>query len=198
MTTYSTFPTLSGQSYPFVRKPIWSTISLNSVSGKRVRYPNRNIPQYQYTLNFELLRSSSSYLEFQQLIGFYNLMQGSYGVFQFNDPNDYTATSDVIGTGDGSTKTFQLYRTFGGFTEPVKAPLTYAVYSNGTLVSSSLYSVSSTGAITFTTAPVSGAVLTWTGTFNWLCRFDDDSLEFSNFAYQLWELQKLSFTTEIL
>ncbi len=51
------------------------------------------------------------------------------------------------------------------------------------------------GIITIAPAPSPGAPLTWTGSYTWLCRFDDDTLEFSNFMYLFWELKKCSFTT---
>ena len=50
-------------------------------------------------------------------------------------------------------------------------------------------------AVTISPAPAAGAALSWTGTYFWLCRFDEDSLEFSNFMYLFWELKKCSFTT---
>ena len=55
-----------------------------------------------------------------------------------------------------------------------------------------------TGLVVFNSPPAYGAALTWTGTFNWLCRFDDDSVEFNKFADQYWELQKLTFTSVVL
>ena len=194
--TIPTFPTLIGQAFPFIRKPLWQTLTLSSVSGRRARYPLRNIPQYQFSLVYDLLRSGPFYSELQSLMGFYNLMRGSYGVFQFNYADDNTATNNLFGVGDGSSTTFQLMRSYGGVTEPVFAPVTTAVYVNGTQAAN--YSLSPTGMVTFTTPPSGGAQLTWTGTFNWLCRFDDDSVEFSKFADQFWEVQKITFTTEIL
>ncbi|HUK60241.1 MAG TPA: DUF2460 domain-containing protein [Stellaceae bacterium] len=51
------------------------------------------------------------------------------------------------------------------------------------------------GIVTIAPAPQAGAALTWTGAYTWLCRFDGDTLEFSNFMYLFWELKKCSFTT---
>jgi len=30
---------------------------------------------------------------------------------------------------------------------------------------------------------------------HWICRFDDDNVDFSKMWFQFWELKKLSFTT---
>jgi hypothetical protein len=40
------------------------------------------------------------------------------------------------------------------------------------------YTVSNKGVITFTSPPAVGTSLTWTGTFLWFCRFDQDEYEF--------------------
>lgn len=55
------------------------------------------------------------------------------------------------------------------------------------------FTVSSTGLITFTTAPVSGETLIWSGEYYYRCRFIDDAQDFSKFMHQLWEHKKCSF-----
>jgi hypothetical protein len=57
------------------------------------------------------------------------------------------------------------------------------------------YLICAGGVVTIEPAPAPGAALTWTGRYAWLCRFDDDSLEFSNFMYLFWEAKTCSFTT---
>jgi hypothetical protein len=57
------------------------------------------------------------------------------------------------------------------------------------------YSVGSTAAITFATAPTSPAVLTWSGQFYYRCRFLQDSTEFEQFLKQLWSNKKVEFVT---
>lgn len=51
------------------------------------------------------------------------------------------------------------------------------------------------GSLAFTSAPANGAAITWSGTFGWNCQFDDDTCDLENFMYQLYDLQKLTFTT---
>jgi uncharacterized phage protein (TIGR02218 family) len=71
-----------------------------------------------------------------------------------------TVTGVPFGTGDGSTKTFQLLDTAG---EPVTSGFTVShIKVDGGIASGA--SVSGTGLVTFTTAPVSGGALTWDGT----------------------------------
>lgn len=60
------------------------------------------------------------------------------------------------------------------------------------------YAMSATGIATFSTAPATGNLLTWTGTFAWLCQFDQDSADWGNFMYQFWDLKQLTFNTVIV
>jgi hypothetical protein len=57
------------------------------------------------------------------------------------------------------------------------------------------YTVGAGGQVNIALAPTDGAPLAWSGPYAWLCRFDEDTLEFSNFMYLFWELKKCSFTT---
>ena len=70
------------------------------------------------------------------------------------------------------------------------------IYVAGTLQTSG-YTVSSSGLVTFTTAPTSGQALTWTGSYWWPCNFDDDTLALSKFMGGLWEAKSVKFTTRI-
>jgi hypothetical protein len=57
------------------------------------------------------------------------------------------------------------------------------------------YSVGTTGSIVFTTAPAAGTALLWSGSFNWLCRFDADEMKFSLDYAGIWSLKSCIFTT---
>jgi hypothetical protein len=69
---------------------------------------------------------------------------------------------------------------------------TMQVFVGGLLAN---YAVGTGGIVTIAPAPASGAPLVWSGPYAWLCRFDEDTLEFSNFMYLYWELKKCDFTT---
>ena len=60
------------------------------------------------------------------------------------------------------------------------------------------YGLLSNGVIVMASAPASGAAIQWTGTYNWLCRFDDDSIDFEAIADGFWSLGSLKFSTEKL
>lgn len=190
--------------YPVKRSPLWKTMHQEAVSGMDNPIPLWSFNRWQYELGIELLVSTSVAfqnalaIEWQALNAFYNQLNGSFGVFQFTDPDDGSVTNQVFGTGDGTTTAFPLIRTMtgaGGFqwSEPVFAPTITNVKING--APTVLYTLGTQGLVTFNSPPAAASSLTWTGTFNWLCRFDDDTMEFSKFMNGLWEVKSLKFTT---
>lgn len=205
--TVAIFPALIGLAFPVKRSPIWLTDPQQAVSGKRTRLARWTYPQYKYEVSHKVLRSGVAQTEWQSLLAFYNLMNGSNGLFQYADPDDGVLGSDQrIGTGDGVSTTFQMVRAMSGalasFVEPVFAPTGSPVIKVGGVVVSN-YTIGSDangvpGNVIFNAAVDNGATIVWAkgGTFNWWCRFDDDTAEFDKFMSGFWQQQKLSFTTE--
>lgn len=202
---FPTFTALPGIAIPIIRSPIWNTISQTSIAG--VDAPNEpwTYPRYRYKLSYQFLRQAAAYGELQTLMGFFNTVGGKYGVFMYDDPQDDTTIADQsFGTGDLVTTTFQLVRTRGTFVEPV-----FAVNAITNLKVNGVpktgggvdYSVSNKGVITFNAAPAAAATLTWTGTYLWFCRFDNDQLDFTQFTAAadrqgpLWSATDVTFTT---
>jgi hypothetical protein len=189
------FPSLPGLEYPVKRSPLASSLRQKAISGREAFQPLWSTPLYRYEVSFALLRQAQLVAEWQQLQAFWNgVMFTPGGVFQYDDPNDDAADAQPFGLGDGTTTSFQLTRALGGFAEPVLNPTAggLQVFVNGSLAS---FVLGAGGIVTLTPAPGVGALLTWTGGYTWLCRFDDDSLEFSNFMHLFWELKKCGFTT---
>lgn len=199
--TLRLFPDLPGLTYPVKKTPTWSTEVQTTVSGKHTALGRWSYPTYAIELGYEFLRTATAWREYQDLLAFYNLCGGRASMFRFNDPDDNAVTAQGFGAGDGVTTAFQLVRSFSGLSfswaDPVFYPVTAAIYVSGVLKTLGAdYTISTTGLVTFTTPPAAGAALTWTGTFNWLCRFDEDSSTFEKFTVNLWNLQTLKFTTE--
>jgi hypothetical protein len=166
---------------------------------------------YEFLMNNGLTYSDDvAYLQ-----GFYEACRGSFGWFTF-DPSEFNldVMSVVQGTtalrngffavGDGSTKTFPLWRStavFGSGTVTLceliqKVTLLGGIYRDGALVSSSEYTQTNFPAqVTFTSAPTSGVVLSWAGNYSYLCHFAEDTLDLDEFMYQLWELKSLKLET---
>lgn len=101
-----------------------------------------------------------------------------------------SATDQAIGTGDGATKTFQLAKTYvsgpSSWTRTIKKPVdgSVLVAVAGVLQSSGVSVDSTTGIVTFVTAPAAAAAITAGFEFDTPVRFDTDSLSInlSNFA----------------
>lgn len=112
---------------------------------------------------------------------------------RFRIPSDFKSTHEVIGTGDGTTTVFKLVKAYmrpGSIRENVRriikpvtpglldwdgattrtmsdgTPLYIHIYVNGVLQTSGVTVDSTTGVVTFTTAPATGLVIDWSGEFD--------------------------------
>lgn len=193
------FPTLPGVKWGVLRQPVFNTTVKPSVSGREYRAANMTYPRYLYRLSYEFLRDKRSGVdELRTLVGFFSQRRGRFDSFLYTDPDDNAVTDESFGTGNGSTTAFQLFRSFGGFIEPIfdvngaatikKAGVTQTLTTH--------YTISATGVVTFVTAPANGAALTWSGSYYWRVRFERDEAEFEKFLKDLWELKKVEFRTD--
>jgi uncharacterized protein (TIGR02217 family) len=197
------FPALAGLAWSVTKAPTFQTRIQRAVSGRELRALDYPSPLWQFTLVFAFLRDNpeAGFDELRTLMGFYLSCQGAFGTFLFQDPSDFQITDEYLGTGDSSTSIFQLQRTMGtalpggGFAEPIVAPNSVnAIYFNGITQNASTYSVDpNTGLVTFATPPATGLVITADFSYWFRCRFVDDSYDFENFMYRLWQLKKLTF-----
>lgn len=197
------FPALPGLAWSVTKAPTFQTRIQRAVSGRELRTLDYPYPLWQFTLVFAFLRDNpaAGLDELRTLMGFYLAYQGAYGTFLFQDPSDYQVIGQYVGTGDSSLTAFQLQRTMGtalpggGFAEPIVAPnLITAVYFDGITQNPSGYSIDpGAGLLTFTTPPSMGLVITADFSYWFRCRFVDDSYDFENFMYRLWQLKKLTF-----
>ena len=186
-------PVTSGLKMERSKSPEWKTITHVATSGKESRTAMMSYPRWSFSIQYEFLQQDTLKTELTAFIGFYNQLQGGYDTFLYDDPYDNTVTNQAFGTGDGTSKSFQLVRNMGGFIEPLKdlnsAPI---IQKDG--VTTTAYTIAN-GIVTFTTAPELNSVLTWSGTFYFRCRFKEDSLSFDQFMFQFWELKKIEFVS---
>lgn len=193
----ATFPTLPGQGWSIKKTPTFSTRVAKHVSGREVRSSLYAHALYQFELNFEALdalgsRASLGANSEQALRAFYLACQGQANSFLYVDPNEYSVTDCSIGSGDGSSTQFTLYRPVGAsFYEPASyvTALTNAKVS-GSVVTASLLAPN---VVQFAAPPANGAPLSWTGTYGWQCRFSDDAVQFENFIRGIWKVDSLKF-----
>lgn len=192
-------PKLPGRTYPKARGNQWYTLRQEAVGGETTRYPFWSWPKRKYELPHSFLRTLS-YAELQALEDFFDQLNGGALPFYFDDVDDDTAVLQELSpnVGDGVTTQFQLGRqqiTPGGFWCPIQSPVpaSVVVQQNGTPVGG--YTLGNAGLATFGVAPASGEVMTWSGSYYWLCSLDEDITQYQKDMYWLWSLKKLAFTT---
>jgi uncharacterized protein (TIGR02217 family) len=196
-TSADVFPALPGQG--FVEKaPTFSTLTRTASSGRESRTARWAAPRWAFKVSYEAIRNRVGLPELTRIWGFFCTALGSYGAWFFHDAFDDTVTTTgVLGTGDGSSTDFQASRTLAAgtafqFQDPVYCFwLQPTVYVNG--VATTAFTVQPWGVIRFTTAPANGAVLTWSGQFLFVCRFDQDDLNVKQMTHDLFSQDGIKF-----
>ena len=193
-----------GFQYASSAGPGFQTIVQQSGSGHETRIQR----QSQALHRLSLLKQLQTPAEAKALKSFALERRGSLHSFKVRDFSDYTSNADgetaasnvdqIIGTGDGTTTTFQLVKRYGylgtneytrTITLPESGTVTVAVDAVPTAVT-----LASDGRIVFAAAPSNGAVVTAGFRFYVPVRF---SLEFEKWArlqadaFQVWSLASL-------
>lgn len=199
------FPDLRGLAWDYTLSPTFSTGIQQATSGREVRAAFWSAPLWKISLTYEFLRDdaqhvdANGYSELQQLVGFFLARQGAFDSFLIDlaqltrKPLDSTISGQPIGTGDGSTTSFQLARNLGGYLEPVQNPAgqSATVYVAGARKTQGVDYTIANGIVSFASPPASGAAVTADFQWLWRVRFTQDELEFGNFMYLLWECKKV-------
>jgi len=209
----STFPgatVLPGLAYSSKWTPLFFNLdTAKASSGAEIDLGIAQYPLHQFEISFDFLhdwsyRSATESLEYKTLFGFVLQQGGSIGRFLYQNPDDYSVTQQPIGTGDGTTTTWQLMRTYGangfGLAEPVgvvdlASPFNAYLAGNSTPMAPAGYSVNTTNpclqTITFTSAPAAGAAIAVDMSYAYYCKFDANNFPFEKFLDRLWNLNKL-------
>ena len=140
------------------------------------------------------------------VVAFFEARSGRLYGFRWKDWGDYksclpsgtpSATDQVIGTGDGTTTAFQLVKAYSSgaqtwartITKPVAGTVTIAL--DGVTQASGWSVDTTTGLVTFTTAPATGTAITAGFEFDVPVRFDTDRLDVTH------DLERLGSITSI-
>ena len=202
MTTPPSFPTLSGQSWSIHKKPIFSTVVAQHVSGREVRDALYQNPIWEFELAFDALDSGATQTapnsglaaqSLQALMGLFLACQGQYATFLYTDPTDSSAVdTTTFATGDGTTTSFTLSRYMGAFLEPVGWVTTLSAVTVAGAAAGG-YWLNLPNTLVFANAPPSGAAIGATFSYAFQCRFSDDSADFEQFMSNLWKVDSLKF-----
>jgi uncharacterized protein (TIGR02217 family) len=201
------------------KSPVYNTVIQKVATGRGSASVSLSpFPTWAFEFDLDSIQGNEALATstVSKFLGAYMACGGRNGLFLFTDPQDNqvsytnsamlnTASSTMATTGDGTTTTFQLCRTIGGVAQALdeiqNVNGTITVKVNGT--STTAFSLSSTGVITFTTAPAAGASLQWSGGFYFLCRFAEDTLDSTrtftaNTGLDLWDISSIKFQSELI
>ncbi len=182
-----------------------ASLSFGSIGGPERRteivglsngFEERNTPWANSRRRFDAGVGVRSLDDLETLVAFFEARQGQLIGFRWKDWTDYkssvpsaniTATDQVIGTGDGETRVFQLSKSYrsGEFTyqRPITKPVpgTVLIAISGDLREGEAeYSCDdATGLITFVNPPAEDAEITAGFEFDIPVRFDTDRIETS-------------------
>lgn len=139
------------------------------------------------TTNWERCRSRynvapgvKTQAQLDALIAFFRARKGRADGFRFKDWTDYQARDQVLGTGDGSRRAFQLVKHYPDcdevrqITKPVNG--TTALHLDGVEQTSGYKTDLETGEVIFSQAPAKGVRVTASFEFDVPARFDTDRL----------------------
>lgn len=138
----------------------WEVNEQVSASGKRRAISYQSLPAWTFAIEFPYLTSQ----EKDQLFAFYTRVKGQLVPFFYKDAENYKVENlTLIKNSDG---TYQLVANMHGQQEPVEYADNIKVYVDGTEQSASSYTLDR-GAIKFTTAPASTAVVKASYEYYW-------------------------------
>jgi uncharacterized protein (TIGR02217 family) len=171
--------------------PEYSTDIVITQSG----YEQRNSNWSEARARYNVAHGVKTQTQLDTLIAFFRARKGRAHGFRFKDWTDYQVTGQVIGTGDGSTSQFQLIKTYvdAGIieTRTITKPVAGSVklYLDTVEQVSGVSVDTTTGIVTFTTAPTSGVSITADFEFDVPVRFDTDRLSASldDYGAQSWQ-----------
>lgn len=171
-------------------RPRYSTDIITTDGGWEVRNSRWAYPLFDFEFNVEPgTRTEDEYDVLDQFLDMFHACGGSAGAFRFHWWRDKPARDQLLGEGDGSTKTFQLIRTYTRGAVTRQRKITRPIVGTVTTKIAGAITVGAidydTGLITFTNAPILGAAVTADFENDVPVRFLDDELEIIGLTDQL-------------
>ncbi len=170
--------------------PAFKNIIAEAISGHEQRFAQWTKCRGVGDLSWGLQTSSDLTGDYAAILHMWRAHFGSLYPFRFKDWSDYQCDDEVFATGDGSTVDFQLTKTYDPslillnsagslfyvrtITLLATVPVIKVDGVTKTVVTD--YTISSTGLVTFTSAPANDKHITWTGEFDVPVRFDAERL----------------------
>lgn len=179
-------------SYGATGGPVYSTDLVQRSSGLEQRNANWRQPRCQWDVGSQ----HRTQAEVDELVQFFHAVaKGMENVFRFRDPTD-DAFANPIGTGDGTTTTFQLVKvyTYGAMStiRTIVKPMAGGLHLSVAGVAVEEYDPDfTTGLVTFWTPPGVGAVVSASGFFEVPTRFNQNVLPITRVAVNAYSLERV-------
>ncbi|MEO6983330.1 MAG: DUF2460 domain-containing protein [Edaphobacter sp.] len=184
------------------KSPVFNTVRHKGSAGINSGITLKPYPTWAFRFSLENIvgHEQDAASTVAQFMGTFMATAGGANLFLFADPQDNTVTHAQFGLGDGVTTAFQLSRNIYGYPDIVQnVDGTPTIYVSGSVTAPA--SISNTGVVTFSSAPALGEVLTWTGSFRYLCRFSEDTIDATrsftiNNGLDHWMFSGIKFSSE--
>lgn len=170
---------------------VWYSTTIIETAGG---HEQRNVNWSRPCGRWDIAHNIKTPADMAELVAFFRNRQGRATGFRLKDWMDFAAEGADIGTGDGTTTEFQLQKAYsdGAFsvarqiTKPVAG--TVKVYLDGVEQASGWSVDTTTGVVTFDTAPAEDVAVTADFEFDVPVRFDVDLQEvsFDTIASRSW------------
>ena len=165
-------------SYGSSGRPEYSTDIVEIASG----HEQRNSNWQQARARYNVAHGVKTKPQLDALIAFFRARKGRANGFRFKDWGDFEATNSIIGTGDGSTQSFQLTKQYisgattesRAITKPVSGSIT--IYVDTVEQASGVSIDTATGVCVFASPPINSAIITADFEFDVPVRFNTDRL----------------------
>lgn len=161
-------------------------------------HEQRNVNWAQARARYNVAHGVKTKAQLDTLIAFFRARKGRAYGFRFKDWTDYSASNQLLGTGDGSRKDFQLIKRYlsGGVEEirTIQKPIAESVkiYVAGVLQTSGYTLNAANGMVSFAAAPANGSAITADYEFDVPVRFDVDRLAATLDAYGVHSWQDIA------
>lgn len=177
MTTFSNLRLPDELSYGSQGGVQFSTEVMQTHSGAEYRAPKWEYPVSKYNV----APAISTPTHVKELHAFFRIHKGRAIGFRFKDFMDYSQKNQIIGSGDGKTRTFELFKTYWHGTTQIKRRIykpvrdTVYAYINKRRVAAEVdYDI---GTITLSRIPNKDSIVSASFEFDIPVRFDTDFLE---------------------
>ena len=176
------FPDFQGWSISKTKTPVWKSNVYESESGRETRTQKWKFPRYKIQLSYNFITDKTvesvtlAKGELENLLGFFNSVGGNFDDFLYKDDVENYCENQTFALGDGNSVQFQLVRSLPDWIEEVRGIVEPPkIFIDGEETTAFRYT--NTGLIIFDEAPAAGSLISWSGSYYFRVRFEDEELE---------------------